>query len=105
MTSSSSLQFNFFLSKVESECRFSNPIVEELSLYSGQEKPCIPCPSEVKGKGIRRMREVADKEAYSIHTINIISQQQYFVARCLSSSVSNVFGLHRICFVFLLLAN
>jgi hypothetical protein len=34
---------------------------------------------------------VADKEA--VHTINIIFQRQYFVARCLSSYVGNVFGL------------
>jgi hypothetical protein len=36
---------------------------------------------------------VADTEAYTVRTINIISQRQYFVARCLSSYVNNVFGL------------
>jgi hypothetical protein len=32
--------------------------------------------------------------------INIISQRQYFAARCLSSYVGNVFGLHSICALF-----
>jgi hypothetical protein len=36
------------------------------------------------------MGGVADKEAYTVHIINIISQRQCFVARCLSSCVSNV---------------
>jgi uncharacterized membrane protein len=43
---------------------------------------------------------VADKEEYSIHTTNIISQRQYFVARCLSSYVSNVFELRSMCVCF-----
>jgi hypothetical protein len=54
---------------------------------------------EVKGKGIRRVGGRADKGAYTVHTTNIISQRQYFVARCLISSV-NVFGLHSICVCF-----
>jgi hypothetical protein len=58
---------------------------------------CVRRPSDVKGKGIRGAGGVADKEAYTVHTINIISQRQYFVARCLSSYVGNVFGLHSIC--------
>jgi hypothetical protein len=57
-------------------------------------KLCIPHLLEVKGKAIRGVGGVADKEAYGVHTINIISQQQYFIARCLSSCVGNVFGLH-----------
>jgi hypothetical protein len=36
---------------------------------------------------------VADKEAYTVHTINIASQRQYFVVRCLNSYIGNVFGL------------
>jgi hypothetical protein len=39
-------------------------------------------------------------KAFSIHTINIISQQQYFAAHCLSSCVGNVFCLHSICVCF-----
>jgi hypothetical protein len=35
-------------------------------------KPCVRCPLEVKGKGIRGVGGVADKEAYTVHTINII---------------------------------
>jgi hypothetical protein len=37
------------------------------------------------------------KDANTIHTINIISQRQYIVARCLISCVDDVFGLHSIC--------
>jgi hypothetical protein len=54
-------------------------------------------PLEVKCKGIRG---AADKEEFSVDTINIISQWQYFVARWLSSCVDNVFGLHSMCFSF-----
>jgi hypothetical protein len=43
---------------------------------------------------------VADKEARTVHTINIISQQQYFVPHWLGSHVGNVFGLHSICILF-----
>jgi hypothetical protein len=51
---------------------------------------CIRGPLEVNGKGIRGVGAVADKEIYTVHTINITSQQQYFVAHCLISYVSNV---------------
>jgi hypothetical protein len=61
---------------------------------------CVPGPLEVKGKGIREMGEVADKEAYTVQTINIISQRQYFIARCLSFYVGYVFGLHSMCLCF-----
>jgi hypothetical protein len=47
-------------------------------------------PFEVNGK---KFGGVASKEAYTVHTIKIISQWQYFVASCLSSYVDNVFGL------------
>jgi hypothetical protein len=57
---------------------------------------CVRGPLEVKSKGIRGVGGVADKEAYTVHTINI-SQRQYFVAHCLSSCVGNVFGSHSMC--------
>jgi hypothetical protein len=53
---------------------------------------CVRRLLEVKDKGIRGMEGVADKEACIIHAFNNISLRQYFVARCLSSCVSNVFG-------------
>jgi hypothetical protein len=56
----------------------------------------VPRPLEVKGEGIRRLGGVADKEAHTVHTISIISQRQYFVARCLISCVGNVIGLRSI---------
>jgi hypothetical protein len=43
------------------------------------------------------MRGEADMEAYTVCTINIISQWQYFVARCLITCVDNGFGLHSMC--------
>jgi hypothetical protein len=56
---------------------------------------CVRDLFEVIGKVIRG---VADKESYTVHTINIISQRQYFVAaHCLISYVSTVFGSHSIC--------
>jgi hypothetical protein len=61
---------------------------------------CPRDPLEVKGKVVIGTGGVADKEAYTVHTINIISQLQYFVSRCLSSYVGNVFGLHSICVCF-----
>jgi hypothetical protein len=61
---------------------------------------CARDPLEVKGMGISGVGGVADKEAYTVHTINIISQRQYFVARSLSSYVDNVFGLRSICVFF-----
>jgi hypothetical protein len=45
------------------------------------------------GRGSEGWEGVASKEAYTVHTKNIISQWQYFVARYLSSYVGNVFGL------------
>jgi hypothetical protein len=69
-----------------------------LHLYSRRGETVRSTSLEVKGKGIRG---VADKEAYTVHTTNIISQRQYFVVRCLTSYVGNVFGLHTVC-VFLL---
>jgi hypothetical protein len=45
------------------------------------ESLCVRRPVEVKGKGIRRVGGVTGKEAYTVHTINFISQRQYFVAR------------------------
>jgi hypothetical protein len=61
---------------------------------------CARDPLELKGKGFRGVGGVADKEAYTVHTVNIISQRQYFVARCLISYVGNAFGLHSICICF-----
>jgi hypothetical protein len=55
---------------------------------------CVRCPLEIKGKRITGVGGVSDKEAYTVHTINIISQWQYFVSCCFSSYVGNVFGLH-----------
>jgi hypothetical protein len=46
-----------------------------------------------KGKEFRGVGGVTDKEAFSVLTINIIFQQQYFIARYLSSYVGNVFGM------------
>jgi hypothetical protein len=43
---------------------------------------------------------VAGKEAYTVHAINIISQQQYFVADCICSYVAYDFGLCSICDCF-----
>jgi hypothetical protein len=61
-------------------------------------KLCVPCPLQVKGKGIKGVGEVADKQAYTVHTINTSSsQQQNFVARYFSSCVGNVLGLCSIC--------
>jgi hypothetical protein len=54
----------------------------------------------VKYKGTRKVGVVADKEAYTVHTENSFSQRQCFAARCLSSCVGNVFGLHCICVCF-----
>jgi hypothetical protein len=60
---------------------------------------CARDPLEIKGNWIRGVGGVADKEAYTVHTINIISQRLYFVARCLSSYVRNV-SLHSTCVCF-----
>jgi hypothetical protein len=55
---------------------------------------CVRSPLDVKDKGIRGVGGTVDKDTCTVHTINIISQWQYFVARCLSSYVGNVFGLN-----------
>jgi hypothetical protein len=36
-------------------------------------KLCVPRQLEVNGKGIRRVGGAADKEAYTVHIINMIS--------------------------------
>jgi hypothetical protein len=61
-------------------------------------KPCIPLPLEVRGKGTRGVGGVAGKEAYTVQTIDIISQ----CGNTLYLAVShNVFGKHSICIFFL----
>jgi hypothetical protein len=50
-----------------------------------------------KGQGDQKGRRGS---RYTVHTINIISQRQYFVASCLWSCVGDVFGLHSICVYF-----
>jgi hypothetical protein len=57
-------------------------------------------PVRSKRQCDQRVGGIANKEAKTVHTLNIVSQRQYFVARCLSSFVGNVFGLHSICFCF-----
>jgi hypothetical protein len=52
---------------------------------------CVRGPLKVTGKEIRGMGEAADEEAHTIHTMNIIAQRQYFVARCLISCVGNTY--------------
>lgn len=50
-----------------------------LSLHVGTvagTKPCFPRPSEVRGKWIREEGALADKKAFFVHTISIISQLQ-----------------------------
>jgi hypothetical protein len=54
---------------------------------------CVRRPLELKDKRIRGVGGIADKEAHTAHTIKIISQRQYFVARCLISFFGNIFGL------------
>jgi hypothetical protein len=58
---------------------------------------CAPRPLVLKGNGIRGGGRVANKDAYTVHTMNIIFQPQYVVSRCLSSYVGDVFDLHSIC--------
>jgi hypothetical protein len=53
-----------------------------------------------KGNGIRGVGGVAHKKACAVHTTNIVSSRQYFVARCHSSYVGNAFGLHSVCVCF-----
>jgi hypothetical protein len=90
---------------VASEVKFAITIEQQLFLESLSKAPqttvvganlCARDPLEIKCKGIRGVGGVADKEAEAVHTINIISQRQYFVARYLISYVGNSFGLHRI---------
>jgi hypothetical protein len=57
---------------------------------------CVRRPLEVKGKGIIGVGQASDKEAYTVHSSNIITQRQCFVPRCLSSFVGNVSCLHSI---------
>jgi hypothetical protein len=58
---------------------------------------CVPRLLEAKRKVIR---EVVDEEVHTVHMKHIILQRQYFVARCLSFIVGNVFGLHSVCIHF-----
>lgn len=44
-----------------------------------------------------KCQELWDKETFAVHTKNITSQRQYFVARCLTSRDSNVFSLRSTC--------
>jgi hypothetical protein len=55
---------------------------------------CVRRTLEVKGKGVRGVGGLPDTEVKTVHTFNVISHWQYFVARCLNSYVGNVFGLH-----------
>jgi hypothetical protein len=57
---------------------------------------CARHTLQVKGMDIGGVGGVAE----TVHTINIISQRQYFVARCLVSYVGNIFGFHSICVCF-----
>jgi hypothetical protein len=62
--------------------------------YSSWGESVRSTPLEVKDSGARGTGGVADEEAYTVHSINIVSQRHYSVARCLNSCVGNVFGLH-----------
>jgi hypothetical protein len=53
-----------------------------------------------KVTGSEGLGGIADKEEHTLHSLDVIFQWQYFVARCPSSSVGKVFGLHSICFCF-----
>jgi hypothetical protein len=46
------------------------------------------------------VRRVADKKAYTVHTMNITSQWQYFTACCLMSYLGTVLPLHGMCICF-----
>jgi predicted transcriptional regulator len=56
-------------------------------------------------QGIRRVEEVAAKEAYkhTVHTINIISQWQYFVGHTVSSTMLIVSLIYTVCTLIFLL--
>jgi hypothetical protein len=86
-----------FAQRAAFEERIPPPLVKGL-LYSSQEESV--CSISARSKRQWDHGGVADKDACTIHTFNIISERQYFVARCLSSYVDNVFGLHSICFCF-----
>jgi hypothetical protein len=60
---------------------------------------------KVKGKEIRGVGRVGDKEAYCVRTANIISQRQYFVVHGLISCVGNALSLHRKCVCLLVPAS
>lgn len=45
---------------------------------------CVLCPLQEIGRGIREEGVATGKVSYTVHTVNIISQRQYFVA-CLRS--------------------
>jgi hypothetical protein len=55
--------------------------------------PCIRNLLEEKNKGIRGVGEVAQKEAYTVHTTHITSQSQYLYSS-LISYFSNASGSH-----------
>jgi hypothetical protein len=59
----------------------------------------------VRSKVIREVGGVADKEVFTVHTINIISQRQYIAARCLMSWSVMFFVCTVYAFVFLLPAS
>jgi hypothetical protein len=54
---------------------------------------CARDPLDVKGKGVRCVGGIADKEAYTHRAINVISQRQESVAPSHSYCVGNVFCL------------
>jgi hypothetical protein len=52
--------------------------------YCSRGKFVHSCPLKVKGK-ITRVKVATGKEAFTVHAVNIISQQLYFVAHSLNS--------------------
>jgi hypothetical protein len=77
--------------------------VSETVSYSSLDESVRSTSVANKRQGDQRGARSADKEAYTVHSANIISEQQYFVARCLCSYVGNVCGLRSFhAFVFLL---
>jgi hypothetical protein len=57
---------------------------------SSRGESCFPRPLDSKLKGTAWVK----RTAYTVHTISIISRLQYFVARCLSCYVNDVFVSH-----------
>jgi hypothetical protein len=53
-----------------------------------------------KRKGIRKVGGAAAKKAHIVHSVNVIFQQQYFVAGCVISYVDNIFGVRGTCLRF-----